>query len=70
MPGPMPSYRVTIRYGGLPPRYEILDVSAPDLRAALADVAAVMDEAVAASADLAEIRVQSDPDEREYVGES
>jgi hypothetical protein len=66
----MPSYRITIRYGGLPPRYEIMDVSAPDLRAALAHVAAGMEEAVAASADLAEIRVQSDPDEREYVEET
>jgi hypothetical protein len=66
----MPSYRITIRYGGLPPRYEVLDVSAPDLRAALAQVAAGMDEAIAASADLAEIRVQSDPEEREYVEET
>jgi hypothetical protein len=66
----MPSYRITIRYGGLPPRYEVLDVTAPDLRAALAHVAAGMDEAVAASADLAEIRVRADPDGREYVGES
>jgi hypothetical protein len=66
----MPSYRITIRYGGLPPRYEVLDVTAPDLRAALAHVAAGMDEAVAATADLAEIRVQADPDGREYVGES
>jgi hypothetical protein len=66
----MPSYRITIRYGGLPPRYEVLDVTAPDLRAALAHVAAGMDEAVAATADLAEIRVQADPGGREYVGES
>jgi hypothetical protein len=66
----MPSYRITIRYGGLPPRYEVLDVTAPDLRAALAHVAAGMDEAVAATADLAEIRVQADPDGRDYVGES
>jgi hypothetical protein len=66
----MPSYRITIRYGGAPPRYQVLDITAPDLRMALTDASAQMDDAMAASADLAEIRLQSGPDEREYVGES
>lgn len=66
----MPSYRITIRYGGAPPRYEVLDVTASDLRTALSDASGRMDDAIAATADLAEIRLQSDPDEREYVEES
>jgi hypothetical protein len=62
----MPSYRITIRYGGAQVRYEVLDVDAPDLRAALTDVAARLPDHVVATADLAEVRVQRDPDDRVY----
>jgi hypothetical protein len=62
----MPSYRITIRYGGRQARYEVLDVAAPDLRAALTDAAARLPDDVAATADLAEVRVQQDPDARVY----
>lgn len=65
----MADYRITIRYGGMPPRYEILDLKAPDLRAALAEAADRLGDEVAASADLAEIRVQMDPDDRRYAPE-
>jgi hypothetical protein len=58
----MPSYRIAIRYGGSPPRYEILDLDAPDLRAALMESARRMSGEVAATADLAEVRAQRDPE--------
>ena len=62
----MPSYRATFRYGGAHPRYEVLDIEAADLRAALGEAAERVSEDVIASAELLEIRVQTDPDEREY----
>jgi hypothetical protein len=65
----MPNYRITIRYGGAPPRYELLDLEAPDLRAALREAADRLDDTVAATAELAEIRVQSAPDDRQYAPE-
>ena len=63
----MPSYRATFRYGGSRPRYEMLDVEAADLRAALIAAAERVPEAVAASAELVEVRRQVDPDQREYT---
>jgi hypothetical protein len=65
----MPSYRVTIRYGAPRARYEILDVDAPDLPAALIASAERLTPEVAATAELAEIRRQADPDAREYAPE-
>jgi hypothetical protein len=65
----MPNYRITTRYGGTPPRYEILDLEAPDLRAALVDAAGRLDDEVASTADLAEIRAQTGPDDRQYTPE-
>lgn len=65
----MPSYRATFRYGGSRPQYEMLDIEAADLRAALAEAAERIDDDVAATADLVEIRLQTDPDEREYTPE-
>lgn len=65
----MPSYRATFRYGGAHPRYEMLDIEAADLRAALSAAAERVSEEVAASAELVEIRVQTDPDQREYAPE-
>lgn len=63
----MPSYRVTIRHGAPRARYEVLDVDAPDLRGALLAAAERMSESVAATAELAEIRVLADPDAREFT---
>lgn len=61
----MPSYRATIRYGE-PQTYEMVDVRAADLRAALREVEAAFPEAAVATADLVEIRRMVSPDEREY----
>ena len=63
----MPSYRVTIRYGAPRARYEVLDLEAEDLRAALRAAADQLSEEVAATAELAEARRQVDPDERGYI---
>lgn len=63
----MPSYRATFRYGGSRPQYEMLDIEAEDLRAALIAAAERLSEEVAATAELVEVRRQTDPDEREYT---
>ena len=52
----MPSYRATFRYGGARPRYEMLDLEAADLRAALRSAAERIDDDVAETAELVEIR--------------
>ena len=65
----MPSYRATFRYGGTRPQYEMLDIEADDLRAALTAAAEQVSEAVAETAELVEIRRQTDPDDREYTPE-
>lgn len=65
----MPSFRVTIRYGAPRALYEVLDVEAPDLRAALVAAAERLPEEVMATAELAELRVQADPEGREYAPE-
>ena len=64
----MPSYRVTIRYasgGGM--RYHVDDVEGGTLADALRLAADQIPEAVRATADLAEVRVQADPDQREFT---
>lgn len=65
----MPSYRATFRYGGSRPRYEMLDLEARDLRTALRAAADRLSDEVAATAELVEIRRQTDPAEREYTPE-
>jgi hypothetical protein len=62
----MPDYRITVRYGRDSTRYEVLDLQADDLRAALQDAAARLSGEVIATADLAEIRVQPGPGDRTY----
>jgi hypothetical protein len=62
----MPSYRVTFRYGAPRARYEVLDVDAEDLRGAMREAADRVTDAVAASAELVEVRAQTDPEDREY----
>lgn len=65
----MPSYRATFRYGGSRPQYEMHDIEADDLRAALAEAAERVSDEAAATAELVEVRLQTDPDNREYVEE-
>lgn len=64
----MSSYRITIRYaaqGGM--RYHVDDVAAATLADALRHAAERMPASVAATADLAEVRVQVDPDARTFT---
>jgi hypothetical protein len=65
----MPSYRATFRYGGSYPQYEMLDIEAADLRAALAEAAERISDEVAETAELVEVRRQTAPDDREYTPE-
>ena len=62
----MPSYRVTFRYGGPRVLYEVLDIEADDLRGAMRAAADEMSEEVAGTAELVEVRTQTDPEDREY----
>jgi len=64
----MPLYRVTIRFGA-PQRYHVLDITANSLREAMRQAAENYPEAAMQDADLAEIRVQRDPDERVFTPE-
>lgn len=65
----MPTYRVTFRYGAPRARYEVLDIQAEDLRAALREAASRMPEEVSATAELAELRRLRPPDERSMMPE-
>lgn len=62
----MPSYRVTIRHGAPRARYEVMDLEAEDLRGALTAAAGRIPDDMAATAELAEVRRQTDPDDRAY----
>lgn len=63
----MPSYRVTFRYGAPRALYDVLDIHAPDLRAAMRAAADQVRDEVAESAELVEVRAQADPEEREFT---
>lgn len=52
----MPEYRVTIRFGAPPSRYEMLDVEAESAREALRRAAEKFPAEAEATADLIEIR--------------
>lgn len=64
----MALYRVTIRHGR-PQQYAMRDVEAATLGEAMRVAAEHMPEAVEPGADLAEIRVQAEPESRSYLGE-
>ena len=62
-------YQITVRFGGRRQRYETLFVDAPDAREAMVRGAEAMPDPVAADADLIELRVAVDPEQRPYVGD-
>ncbi len=64
----MARYRVTIRYGNSGKRYEVLDVEAATLREALLRAAEEFPPEAESTADLVEVRVQAEPEAREYLG--
>ena len=61
------NFTITVRYGGRRQRYHTFIVEADDARAALAAAADGIPDAVAPEADLIELRVAVDPDDRAYI---
>ena len=62
-------FQVTVRYGGRYQRYHTYQVSAADAQKALEAAALAMPPEIAAEADLVEMRVAVDPDNRSFMGE-
>lgn len=62
-------FQITVRYGGRYQRYHTFQVTAADAREALEAAARDMPAEIAAEADLVEMRVAVDPDDRKYMGE-
>jgi len=58
------NFQVTIRHGRTTQRYLTLEVQAPDAAAALRAVADMIPEDVSPHADLVELRIAPDPDDR------
>jgi hypothetical protein len=63
------AYQVTVRYGTRRQRYHTYVVEAEDAASALRVASEQMPPEISAEADLVELRVAVDPDERSYVGE-
>ena len=65
----MPSYRATVRWLADRQHYHVEDVEAPDLLTALERLSAAIPGEVAAAADLLEVRVRIQAEEREFSPE-
>ena len=61
------NFSITVRYGGRRQRYHTFRVEAEDARAALAAAADGIPDEIAPEADLVELRVAVDPDDRAYI---
>lgn len=61
------NFSITVRYGGRRQRYHTFRVEAADARAALLAAADGIPDEIAPEADLIELRVAVDPDDRTYV---
>lgn len=62
-------FQITVRYGGSRQRYHTFIFQAPDAAAAMRGAADEMPPEVASDADLVELRIAVDPDDRTYLGE-
>lgn len=62
-------FQVTVRYGGSRQRYHTFVVDAVDAGSALRAAADETPPEIAADADLVELRIAVDPDDRTYLGE-
>lgn len=62
-------YQVTVRYGAPRQRYHIYVVEAEDAGNALRVAGEQMPPEISGGADLVELRIAVDPDERSYVEE-
>jgi len=65
----MTTYRMTLRHGSPGKRYHMVDFEATDLRAALMQAVNAFPPGAEASADLVEIRVHVEADQRTYTPE-
>lgn len=64
------AFQITVRYGERYQRYHTFVVEAGDVREALATAARELPDDVAREADLVEVRIAVDPDERDFLGGS
>ena len=62
-------YQATIRYGGARQRYHLTSVAGADIRTVLTNLSKELPDEVAAEANLVEIRLAVDPEDRRYLGE-
>lgn len=62
-------FQITVRYGGRYQRYHTFVVEGRDAREAMELAAREMPDEIVATADLVELRVAVDPDDRPRVGE-
>ena len=62
-------FQVTVRYGKTRQRYHTYELNVADARAALTAAAEQMPSEIIGEADLVELRVAADPDERAYLDE-
>lgn len=65
----MTTWKVTVRYGDRGHRYHTFEVDAPSARDALERGAGRIPDEVSDAADLVELRLAIEPEERKYVGE-
>ena len=61
------NFSITVRYGGRRQRYHTFRVEAENARAALVAAADGIPDEIAPEADLIELRVAVDPDDRAYI---
>ena len=62
------NFQITVRYGSRYQRYHTFEVEAANARDALATAATGIPEEIAGEADLVEVRVAVDPDDRPHSG--
>lgn len=62
-------FQITVRYGGARQRYHTFALEASDAAAALREASDEIPEEIAGDADLVELRIAVDPDDRTYLGE-
>ncbi|MEJ2204863.1 MAG: hypothetical protein P8170_12215 [Gemmatimonadota bacterium] len=63
------TFQITVRYGGPYQRYHTFVVEGGDAREALEAAAREIPDEIAAEADLIELRMAVDPDQRPHVGD-
>jgi hypothetical protein len=65
----MTIYRMTLRHGAPRQRYHVVDIDAPNIRAALMQAVNAFPADGESTGDLIEIRVHVEPEQRDYTPE-